>query len=226
MCRQTLIGCAVLMSLLLAVSSAHAIPRAPVRLMLAGLYMEPNGPDAQDYGTGHFGVSASLIAPVSQKIHWLAGVAGADFVSLLDKTKDLRDSETGLRVEQVTSQTYFRFFLGGQIGGHARGFLRPHAGFNVALIVYGYSTDVVVPDDYNTEQEIRQNLESEHHVTVGQDINLGLDFRLSRRMDLDLGVRYLKSLGVEQNMGRDLVTVYPEYAQVYLGIGFSFGTTE
>jgi hypothetical protein len=39
---------------------------------------------------------------------------------------------------------------------------------------------------------------------------------------VDIGVRYLKSWSVPQPLPHEVVTVHPEYFQVYLGLGFNF----
>jgi hypothetical protein len=152
----------------------------------------------------------------------VAGVGGLEYVNLLSATTQFRDRVTGLRVEQQTEQGYFRLFLGGQVGGHGNGFLRPHAGINLAFVYYSISTDVVIPDDRNRENEIRQSLRSEGNVIFGYDITFGLDLNFSNTIALDGGVKYLKSFSVPQQLGEGSVRVHPYYLQIYFGIGVSF----
>ena len=130
-----------------------------------------------------------------------------------------QDPPTGFRVEQQTDQYYYRLYFGPRIGGGGKGFFRPHAGVNFALVVYDISTDVVVPDDYNRENEIRQNLRSQTKAVFGYDLTLGVDLKIFKNVALDGGVKYLKSLSVPQQLGDGSVIVHPQYFQLYLGMG-------
>jgi len=192
------------------------------KLGIYGIYMVPEGPDATSYSDPGFGLGFHVVAPVSFFADIVAGVGGLEYINLLSATTVFRDRVTGLRTEQQTEQGYFRLFLGGQVGGHGNGFLRPHAGVNIALIYYNISTDVVIPDDRNRENEIRQSLRSEGNVIFGYDITFGLDLNFSNKIALDGGVRYLKSFSVPQQLGDGSVRVHPYYFQIYLGIGASF----
>lgn len=187
-----------------------------------GLWMEPDGEDAEKYSRGSLGGGLHVVVPVPQLSNVLAGVAGFEYVNLLSEDTEFRDGLTGLRVEQQTRQHYVRFYVGAQVGGHGHGFFRPHAGVNLALINYGISTDVVIPDDYDRENEIRQNLRSKNRVVGGYDVTLGVDLNFSNKIALDGGVRYLKSFSLPQELGEDAVTVHPQYFQIYLGVGVSF----
>jgi hypothetical protein len=158
---------------------------------------------------------------VPQLANILAGTVGLEFINLLEQTIDLRDRTTGLWVEQKTSQNYFRLFLGGQVGGHGNAFFRPHAGMNVALVVYSISTDLVVSDSWD-EDEIIQNVSNESHVVAGYDITLGIDLNFSNKFAIDGGVRYVKSFSVPQQLGEGSVKIHPQYFQIYLGIGIGF----
>ena len=122
--------------------------------------MIPQGEDAKNFSRAGFGFGIHLVVPVPQVVNILAGTAGFEYINLLSQTINLRDRYTGLLVEQQTNQNYLRLYIGGQIGGHGNGFLRPHAGMNVALIYYNINTDLVVPDSFN-DNEIVQNVRSE-----------------------------------------------------------------
>ena len=187
-----------------------------------GIYLIPNGADATEYSRPGWGVGIHIVAPVPQIGNILAGTAGFEFVNLLSETKVYRDPRTQLRTEQQTEQTYLRLFVGGQVGGHGNGFLRPHGGANIAIVYYGISTDVVVPDDFNREREIRQSLRNSGKVAFGYDVTLGLDLNFSNRIALDMGVRYMKSFSVPQQLGDGSVAISPQYFQAYFGIGVSF----
>lgn len=190
-----------------------------------GIYlirMEPDGKDAENYSRPGWGGGLHVVVPVPQLRNGLAGVIGFDYVNLLSETTEFRDRITGLRVEQQTSQDYIRSYIGSQVGGHGNGFIRPHAGINLALIYYGINTDVVIPDDSDRENEIRQNLRKEERWVFGYDITLGVDLNFSNTIALDGGVRYLKTFSLPQQLGENSVRIHPQYFQVYIGIGMSF----
>jgi hypothetical protein len=192
------------------------------KIGIYGIRMVPDGIDAEKYSRAGWGVGFHIVAPVPQLGNLFAGVGGIEFVNLLSSTSEFIDDNTGLRIEQQTSQHYIRIILGAQAGGHGSGFIRPHAGINLAFINYGISTDVVVPDDIDRENEIRQNLNSEDHWVVGYGITFGIDLNFSNTVAVDGGVRFLKSFAVPQQLGEGSVEVHPQYFQVYLGIGLSF----
>lgn len=187
-----------------------------------GIHMVPGGEDAKTYSRPGWGLGVHVVAPVPQLSNMLAGVAGLEVINLLSDKTEFTDNTTGLSVEQQTSQDYVRFFIGSQIGGHGNGFIRPHAGLNVALVYYKIGTDVVIPDDYNRELEIRQKLRTKDHAVFGYDITLGVDLNFSNKIALDGGVKYLKSFSVPQQLGEGAVTIHPQYFQIYFGIGVSF----
>lgn len=189
-----------------------------------GIHMVPRGDDAENYSRPGFGLGIHVVAPLPQLFNFVAGTGGFEGLNLLSETTEFFDDVTGLRVEQQTSQNYFRLYVGGQAGGHGNGFIRPHAGINLAFVFYRISTDVVIPDDSDRENEIRQNLKAENHTVFGSDITLGIDLNFRNKWNLDFGVRYLKSFSLPQQLGEDSEKIHPEYFQIYLGGGISFRT--
>jgi len=183
-----------------------------------GIYMVPKGEDAENFSRPGWGLGFHIVVPVPQLANILAGTAGLEFINLLDNTITLRDRTTSLLVDQNTSQNYFRLFIGAQVGGHGNAFFRPHAGMNVALVVYSISTDLIVEDSW-TGEEIVQNVSSESHVVAGYDITLGIDLNFSNELAIDGGIRYVKSFSVPQQLGEGSEKIHPQYFQVYLGIG-------
>jgi hypothetical protein len=192
------------------------------KLGIYGIRMEPSGEDAADFSAPSWGLGLHAVVPVPRLWNVLAGVAGVEIINFLRESTEFQDQVTGLRVEQDTNQNYFRVYIGSQLGGHGNGFLRPHIGLNLALVNYYISTDVVVPDDYDREKEIRQNLSKEGHWVFGYDVTLGVDLNFSNTIALDGGVRYVKSFSVPQQLGEGSETIHPQYFQIYLGIGVSF----
>jgi hypothetical protein len=187
-----------------------------------GIHMVPNGNDAENYSRPGYGLGIHIVRPLKDLHNYAAFTAGLEMINLMSKTTGYSDSFSGLAVEQQTSQNYFRLFLGGQLGSHGRGMVRPHAGMNLALVFYGIDTDVVIPDDYDYENEIRQNLEWEYHAVLGSDITLGVDFNFRNKWNIDVGVKYLKSFSVPQQLSARSIHVHPEYFQIYVGFGLSF----
>ena len=187
-----------------------------------GIHMEPDGKDAENYSRPGWGGGLHVVVPFPKLRNGVAGVAGIDVANLLSETTIFIDNVTGFVVEQQTSQDYIRTYVGSQVGGHGNGFIRPHAGINLALVYYGIKTDVVVPDDSNRENEIRQNLRKEERWVFGYDITLGVDLNFSNKIALDGGVRYLKTFSLPQQLGENSVRIHPQYFQIYVGIGVSF----
>ncbi len=219
-CRTHLASAAAVIMLLVSPGPVEASGK----LGIYGLRMTPNNTDATDFSEANWGGGAHLVVPVRQVANLLAGTAGLEYIHFFSETVEFRDPHTLLRVEQQTSQNCVRLYLGGQAGGHGHGFLRPHAGMNVALHIYSISTDVVVPDDSDRENEIRQHLDDRTETTFGYDVTLGVDLNFRDRFSVDGGVRYIKSFNLPQQLGEGSETIHPDYFQVYLGIGVSFET--
>ncbi len=189
-----------------------------------GVRMEPDGEDAQNFSKPGWGGGIHLVAPFPQLANFFAGTGGFEVINLMSRDRVFIDGTTGLRTEQQTSQNYYRLFLGGQIGGHGRGFIRPHIGSNIALVIYSINTDVVIPNDADPDNEIRQDYATVTKSVFGWDITAGVDLNFANAWSIDLGVRYLKSFSLPQQLGEGSETVHPQYFQYYIGIGVSFKT--
>jgi len=189
-----------------------------------GIYMAPYGVDAKNYSRPGFGGGIHAVVPIPQVYEILAGVAGFEYINLLSESIDDYDYVAGVPFPytQQTTQGYFRLYLGPEIGPHGNGFVRPHAGFNLALVVYNISTDVVIKDASDPNKDISKNKASNTKVTTGFDLSMGLDLNFSNEIATDIGIRYLKSFSLPQQLGEGAITIYPQYFQVYLGIGISF----
>ena len=184
--------------------------------------MVPYGLDAETYSRPSWGGGIHAVFPLPFVSEIFAATGGLEFVNFLNKKIDLRENGTGLRVEQTTSQDYARLFAGAQLGGHGNGFLRPHAGANLALIFHDFSIDNVVPNDADPDHPISQNVKDITRVVFGYDFTLGLDLNFSNTIAIDGGVKYVKSFSVPQQLGSDAVKIYPQYFQIYFGVGVSF----
>jgi len=190
-----------------------------------GIYairMIPYGIDAEQYTRPSWGGGVHAVFPLPVVSQLFAITGGLEIVNFLEKEIDLREPVTGLKVEQKTSQDFVRLFVGAQIGGHGNGFLRPHAGISLALIHNQFSIDNVVPNDNDPNNPISQNVKEVSSTVFGYDLAFGLDLNFSNTIALDGGVKYVKSFSVPQQLGADAVKIYPQYFQVYFGIGVSF----
>ncbi|TMQ67772.1 MAG: hypothetical protein E6K80_15000 [Candidatus Eisenbacteria bacterium] len=208
--------------LLLAATVTHpGTARAQLSVSVYGVHMDPSGQDAKDFSSSSYGggLHTSFSIPHLGKV--IAGSAGIELVSFLSETHEFPDAQTGLRVQQETNQDYFRFYLGPEIGPRGPGFFRPHLGVHLAFVNYGISTDVVVPDDTNRQNEIRQSLRSEHRPTVGYDFTAAADLNFGKWFMVG-GTRFSKSFNVPQQLGDGAVTIHPGYVQIYVGVGGNF----
>ncbi len=200
-----------------ALASLSAPALADPRVLIHGIRQDPSDQAGKDYSRPGWGLGAQISYPLPGSGGMLAVTGGFDAVNLMSATKKFQDPLTGLRIEQQTSQNYGRFFVGGELGPHGNGFLRPYAGADVALVLYNISTDVVIPDDRDRENSINQNLRSETEAAFGWAATAGLNLNFGR-WGVDGGVRYLKQYGVPQQLGDGAVTVQPAYLQYRVGV--------
>ena len=201
--------------LLFAVPALAAMPRA-------GIYvtrLDPSDAQARDFAKPGWGGGVDISWPLSGTQGMLSGIGGLEVVSLLSKVKELRDGLTGLRVEQHTDQMYGRFYIGGELGPHGNGFLEPYANLAIAVVFYGISTSVVVPDDSNRENSINQTLSDQNEAAFGWSAGTGVHLNFGR-WGIDGGARFLKQYGVPQQLGDGAVTIQPAYIQSRLGVSF------
>lgn len=189
------------------------------KLGIYGLRQVPDGDDAENYSKAGFGFGIHGVAPLPQVNNIFAVVGGIEITNLINNTIVFYDPYLGDDIEQQTDQNIYRFFIGGQIGGHGNGFIRPHAGANLSLSIYSIQTDNVVSDG---ETEIRKDVYDDTEASVGCDITLGCDLNFNNGIALDGGVRYLKSFSVPQQLGGQSEKIHPQYFQVYFGVGVSF----
>jgi hypothetical protein len=180
------------------------------------IYMEPNGPDAEDYSDPALGLGVHAIFAMPRPLQMFGFVVGAENTFLKEETRESRDSYTGARIQEKISQRYTRLFVGAELGGHGRGFFRPHIGINFAIVNYGFTVAALTFDE---EDAITQNFSRDNHWVFGQDITLGLDLRVSRKVFVDVGIRYLKSYREPVQLHEGLTRVHPEYFQVYIAFG-------
>lgn len=211
-----------ILALCFLVTGAHPSPvQAGLSASLYGIHMDPADQDAKNYSAASYGGGVRGSFSIPQVGNLIAGSFGLEIINMLSETHAFQDPVTGLRVEQQTSQQYFRLYLGPEIGPHGNGFLRPHVGAHVAFITYDISTDVVIPNDAHPENEIRQNQRSVEHTAFGYDLNAGTDLNFGKWY-IEGGGRFAKSFNVPQQLGEGAVSIHPGYVQIYMGLGMNF----
>ena len=188
----------------------------PIRIGGYGIRLEPEGDDAENFSKASWGGGLYAVVVPPNTANFLSVVAGLDFINMLSQTVEFRDQTTMLRIEQQTNQWLSRFYIGGRVGHQGHGFLRPYAGANIALNYYTISTDVVIPDDRDYENEIRQHLDKESELAFGFDLAIGVELKI-KRFCIDLGARYLKTFSVPQQLGPDAEKIHPQYILIYAG---------
>jgi opacity protein-like surface antigen len=202
--------------------SAPAHAKIQIRGGGFGIRLEPEGDDAENFSKASWGGGLYVITVCPGMANFLAGVVGIDIINMLSQTIEFRDQVTMLRIEQQTNQWLSRFYAGGRLGHQGHGVIRPYVGANVALNYYSISTDVVIPDDRDYENEIRQHLKKETEYAFGFDVSLGVEFNIKDVVFIDVGAKYLKTFSVPQQFGPNAETIHPQYVQMYAGLNIRF----
>lgn len=206
-------SCGLLLLVLVGAPVSAAQPRWTV-----GVHqLDPKDATARDYSRPGYGLSVDVSLPLTGAQGMVALLAGIEGTSLMAKQKDLRDGLTGLRVEQHTDQFHGRLFVGGRLGPHGNGTLQPYGDLALALVLYGISTTVVVPDDSDRQNDINQLLSSRTEAAFGWSAGTGVNLNLGS-WGIDGGVRFLKQYGVPQQLGDGAVTIHPAYLQYRLAV--------
>jgi hypothetical protein len=207
--------------LLVVVFSQSGIAAWRGKVVIQGIYMKPDGIQANDFAKSGWGLGGNVLYALPELYKIPAGVVGIEYINLQGNTIKDHANVGGVWIpfEQSTNQWYARLYFGPQIGGHGNGFLRPYAGVNLALILYGISTDVTIKDQYDPDKEIRENKYSDTRAVFGYDLTLGLDLNFNT-WSIDGGVKYLKTFTLPEQLGESLVVVYPQYFQIFIGVGF------
>ena len=205
-----------LTALALCVLALPALVATP-RLSLYGMMMSPTDQAARDFSDPGWGGGADVSWPVHGTEGMLSVIGGLEAASLYSSVKTFQDQTTGLRIEQHTDQAYGRLFIGGELGPHGNGTIQPYGNLAVALVFYGISTDVVIPDDSNLENSINQHLSDHNEAAFGWSAGGGVNLNFGR-WGIDGGVRFLQQYGVPQQLGAGAVTIQPSYIQYRLGV--------
>jgi opacity protein-like surface antigen len=197
---------------------AHADGKVSVYLSR----MEPNDVDARRFSRTSWGIGIDAVLPWYAAANLVALTSGLEITNMLSHSTKVYDPILRETLKQRTNQSYGRFFVGGRAGPHGAGFVRPHIGANVAVVWYGISTDIDIPDPSDPNKTITKNLESNSKAAFGYDVNAGMDLNVANSFPVEIGVRYLKSYNVPQPLGQGAVSVSPAYLQTYVSIGVGF----
>ena len=197
--------------------TAGPVFAAMPRLGLYGSVMVPSDDQARQYSENSLGAGLDVSWPLTGTEGMISGIGGFEWTNLNYQVTEFRDPYTGLRVEQVTDQSYMRFFLGGEIGPHGNGFFQPYANLAVALVHYYSNTNVVIPNDADPENPLVQDVTEQYEFAFGWSGGGGVNLNFGR-WGLDGGVRFLKQYGVPQQLGTGSVTVHPAYIQTRIGL--------
>ena len=188
------------------------------KLGLGLVRLDPIGQETERYSGPGWGVGLQLTALPNWAPRVLAGVAGFEYVNL--SFRYTRLSGEPLRVIGQTHQYMSRLYIGSEIGPHGPGVLRPHVGGNVALVLYGFSADVVVPNGSDPEP-VTQAALSEHRATFGYDVVVGMDVNPWNTVSFDAGVRIIKSFNVPQQLAIGTRRIHPGYIEGYFAVAVS-----
>lgn len=184
--------------------------------------MEPTGEDARRFSRASWGGGVDVVLPWYAAYNLVALTSGLELSNMLSQSTDVYDPILRETLVQRTHQSYGRFFMGGRVGPHGAGFVRPHAGANLALVWYGISTDIDIPNPNDPATPITKPIESNTKVAFGYDVNAGVDLNIANSFPVEVGMRFVKSFNVPQTLGEGAVSVSPSYFQTYVAIGMGF----
>jgi len=210
----------ILVLLCAALFTAGVASAVPKKAEIYVLGRFPSGPEAKDHSGEGAGLGGCIVFPSHRVAKLFAAVGGVDWVELESKTRGLDWTDYNAETRQITTQHYARIYVGGEIGGHGHGFLRPHAGVNFAVIGYWIYTRVQEWDYQTADWETFRPKRLRFRPSLGYDLSCGMEFNFRDKWMIDLGLRTLRSLFVPLQLGDDAVTIYPQYGEIYLGVGF------
>ncbi len=199
---------------------------AGAKVSIHGIYMVPYGNDAKEVSRPGWGLGGNFIVGLPNASDIINGHFGLEYINLLSNSVDGVAEVEGivLPYSKSTDQWYGRILLGGQVGGLGRGFFRPYIGLNAALVLYAINTDLNFKP--GTEDEFTEHKYDDIDAVFGYDITVGADLNVSDQISLDGGFKYLKSFSVPDQLGGGSVKIYPQYYQIYLGIGIAIFAKE
>jgi len=179
-------------------------------------YMVPENEEARLISNGNWGLSGEIEFHIQGIPDYISWAAGLDWVDMLTE-ESLVWVPPGVWITRQTDQVYYRFWFGPRLRSHNKGFLRPYAGANIAIIYYSYETWFL---DFSGQSRIL--IASDGEFALGYGIDGGIEIRTASTWSLDLGAKLLRTFGEPRQLSFDSVTVQPSYLMYYLGVRFLF----
>lgn len=175
-------------------------------------YMRPYNSDAGMISEGNFGASWEMEFHLEGVPDYISWGAGLDWVDMLGKRSTYRDSYGDPYIHEL-DQNYFRVWFGPRLRSHTGAAIRPYVGAQLSLVMYEYSSSLY---DFPGGEEYF--IDRDFEFAVGYGVHGGVEIRMSPNLSLDLGVKYLKTLGEPRQLSFDSVTVYPSYLLFQVGV--------
>ena len=219
---RTRIALAAVLLFACALASLPLPAAADGKVSLYGSRMEPADVDASRFSRDSWGGGISAVLPWPGAHNLIALTAGLEITNMMSESTDVYDPIIRAVLVQSTNQSYSRFFLGGRLGPHGPGFIRPHVGANVAVVWYDIGTTIEIPNPADPNTPVVRTLDSQTKGTFGYDLNAGIDLNLANKFPVEFGIRWLQGFEVPQQLGEGSVRISPSYYQVYFGVGMGF----
>jgi opacity protein-like surface antigen len=193
-----------------------------IRIGGHGTRIRPNGDDAEKFSNASWGGGLDVIFVPSAFHNWGALQLGFEGVVFKSEQTTLVDPDTQLRTELSTSQDLARLYVGGRLGHQGHGTIRPYVAGNAGISWYSISSTLTIPDDFDPENDVTQDLGSESDFGFGLDAMVGLEINIRNSVFLDFNVGYMKNYHIEQKISEDAIEISPEYFVARAGASFSF----
>lgn len=208
-------------ALLLLLVACAAPARADGKVVLYGLSMVPGDLSAKADPRPGIGVGAEFVEPLPRYGGLFALAGGLELVNMRSTASTVFDEYSQSSTAVISSQDFVRAYLGGQMGSHGRGLVRPYVGLNLAVIVYDYASGAAPVDGADPPVDAPSDAASMRSYGIGWDANVGVDLNIRNVWSLDGGVRYLHSDGAPRVWTTDDFQFQSAYVQYRIGIGFN-----
>jgi hypothetical protein len=193
-----------------------------VRIGAHALRISPDGEDAESFSQASWGGGLDLIVVPAAFRNWGAVQMGFEGVVFKSEQTTLTDPDTQVRTELSTSQDLVRFYIGGRLGHQGHGTFRPYIAGNAGVNWYSIHSTLTIPDDFDPENSITQDLGGNSDVGFGLDALVGLEINLRNIVFVDLNFGYMKNYYIEQRIAENAIEISPQYFVARAGITGSF----
>lgn len=200
---------------------AHPAWAVGGRVAVHGVHLDPRG-DAEGLGKDGWGGELEGVVTFSPLPSILA-LSGGVMISQFSSEKVVfQPGPFAFRRELTTEQMLYRFYLGSEVGPHGHGFFQPFVAAHGGVVVHSLSQTLTEPDDVIPENTRTQS-QSENDTGIGYDAAAGVCWNFNNRFSVVTGARYLRSYGLNEQLGEDEKTVDPEYIEAFVGLGVDVG---